>query len=167
MLVTGDRTCCRAWITLTLKASTAFRPMSSLQQKVMLNISDKSKSLVFVPVDTGDENLALVVVDEEAPDHRELVKGFTVFKVGLSSNQVLALARTSQSTAFLCTRIDPTGSFRLWETPTKARPSVAKSNWNFNSQPLELMTLERNNFVTTWSQAFKRYFLNYLELSKQ
>ena len=30
ILVTGERTCCLAWITLTLKASTAFRPMSSL-----------------------------------------------------------------------------------------------------------------------------------------
>lgn len=29
MLVTGDRTCCRAWITFTRNASTAFLPMSS------------------------------------------------------------------------------------------------------------------------------------------
>lgn len=29
MLVTGDRTCCRAWITFTRNASTALRPMSS------------------------------------------------------------------------------------------------------------------------------------------
>lgn len=29
ILVTGDRTCCLAWITFTRNASTAFRPMSS------------------------------------------------------------------------------------------------------------------------------------------
>lgn len=29
IFVTGDRTCCRAWMTFTRNASTAFRPMSS------------------------------------------------------------------------------------------------------------------------------------------
>lgn len=32
MFVTGERTCWRAWITFTRKASTAFRPMSSLPE---------------------------------------------------------------------------------------------------------------------------------------
>ena len=37
MLVTGERTCWRAWITFTRKASTAFRPMSSLRRKCWKN----------------------------------------------------------------------------------------------------------------------------------
>lgn len=35
IFVTGDRTCCRAWITLTRNASTAFRPMSSRYTREM------------------------------------------------------------------------------------------------------------------------------------
>lgn len=35
IFVTGDRTCCRAWITLTRNASTAFRPISSRYTREM------------------------------------------------------------------------------------------------------------------------------------
>lgn len=67
MFITGERTCCRAWMTLTRNASIALRLKDrshSLHDTINLHIEPD-----VVAEDARDEHFALVIVHEQTANH--------------------------------------------------------------------------------------------------